>query len=36
MTSFIDDYANQRNLPAEATRGGADKALPEYTKTFRK
>jgi hypothetical protein len=30
QNSFLDDYAKKHNLPIEATRGGADTALPEF------
>jgi hypothetical protein len=33
---FIDEYAKKHNLPVEATRGGAETALPEFVKKFKK
>jgi hypothetical protein len=33
---YIDDYAKKHNLPVEATRGGAETALPEFMKRFKK
>jgi hypothetical protein len=33
---YIDDYAKKHNLPVEATRGGAETALPEFAKKVRK
>ena len=33
---FVNDYAKKHNLPVEATRGGAETALPEFMKKFRK
>ena len=30
-----DDYAKKHNLPVDATRGGAETALPEFMKRFR-
>ena len=35
QNSYWDDYAKKHNLPIEATRGGADTALPEFMKKFR-
>jgi len=32
---YWDDYARKHNLPIEATRGGADTALPEFMKKYR-
>jgi len=32
---YIDEYAKKHNLPVEATRGGAETALPEYQKRIR-
>ena len=32
QNSFINDYAKKHNLPVEATRGGAETALPEFMK----
>ena len=29
---YLDEYARKHNLPVEATRGGADTALPEFMK----
>ena len=31
---FLDDYAKKHNIPLEATRGGAETALPEFMKKF--
>jgi hypothetical protein len=33
---YIDEYAKKHNLPVEATRGGAETALPEFMKKFKK
>ena len=33
---YINDYAKKHNLPVEATRGGAETALPEFAKKIRK
>jgi hypothetical protein len=30
--TFLEEYAKKHNLPVEATRGGAETALPEYMK----
>jgi hypothetical protein len=30
QNSFWDDFAKKHNLPIEATRGGAETALPEF------
>jgi hypothetical protein len=30
QNSFWDDFANKHNLPVDATRGGAETALPEF------
>jgi len=35
QNGFWDDYARQHNLPVEATRGGANTALPEFVKRLR-
>ena len=35
QNSYWDDYARKHNLPVEATRGGAETALPEFMKRFR-
>ena len=32
---YWNDYAKKHNLPLDATRGGADTALPEFMKKFR-
>ncbi len=32
---FLDEFAKRHNLPLEAVRGGADTALPEYTKKLK-
>ncbi len=32
---YWDDYARKHGLPVEATRGGADTALPEFMKKYR-
>ncbi len=29
---FLEEYAKKHHLPVEATRGGAETALPEYMK----
>lgn len=31
---FIEDFAKKHHLPVEATRGGAETALPEYMRKF--
>ena len=33
---YINDYAKKHNLPVEATRGGAETALPEFAKKIAK
>ncbi len=33
---FLNDYAKKHNLPVEATRGGAETALPEFMKKVKK
>ena len=33
---YINDYAKKHNLPVEATRGGAETALPEFMKKYKK
>jgi hypothetical protein len=33
---YINDYAKKHNLPVEATRGGAETALPEFAKKIKK
>ena len=35
QNTYWDDYAKKHNLPVEATRGGAETALPEFMKRFR-
>ena len=35
QNGFWDDYARKHNLPVEATRGGANTALPEFVKRLR-
>jgi hypothetical protein len=35
QNSFWDDFAKKHNLPIEATRGGAETALPEFGKRLR-
>jgi hypothetical protein len=32
---FLDDYAKKFNISPEATRGGAETALPEFAKKAR-
>jgi len=34
--TYIDEYAKKHNLPVEATRGGAETALPEFMKRLKK
>jgi len=31
---FVEEYAKKHHLPVEATRGGAETALPEFMKKF--
>jgi hypothetical protein len=33
---YLDEYAKKHNLPVEATRGGAETALPEFQKKLKK
>ena len=33
---YLTEYANKHNLPVEATRGGAETALPEFQKKLKK
>ena len=35
QNSFWDDFAKKHNLPIDATRGGAETALPEFGKQLR-
>ena len=36
QNTFINEYAKKHNLPVEATRGGAETALPEFMKKLQK
>jgi hypothetical protein len=35
QNEFVKEFAARHNLPFEATRGGAETALPEYARTIR-
>jgi hypothetical protein len=33
---YVTEFAKKNNLPVDATRGGAETALPEFAKTLRR